>query len=290
VRSGFVAIVGRPNVGKSTLINAMVGSKVSITSARPQTTRNTIRGVVHRPEAQLVLVDTPGLHKPKTALGHRLNALVGGTLADADAVTVVLDATARIGPGDRLVAERAQQSGSPVVVALNKTDVASRGVIADHLREAGEWNLAAYVPLSARTGDGVSILLDEIEALLPQGPPYFPPDMVTDQPDHILVAEIVREKFLSRLRQELPHSLTAMVSGSEVRSDGSLYFAVDLSVERKSQRGIVIGEGGALLGAAGAEARKELESIFGTKVFLDLKVGVERDWQQVDSLLDRLGF
>jgi GTP-binding protein Era len=290
VRSGFVAIVGRPNVGKSTLINTMVGSKVSITSARPQTTRNTIRGVVHRPDAQLVLVDTPGLHKPKTALGHRLNALVGGTLADADAVAVVLDATAAIGPGDRLVAERAQLSGSPVVVALNKTDVASRGAIAGHLGEAGEWDLAAYVPISARTGDGVSALLDELEALLPEGPQYFPPDMVTDQPEQILVAEIVREKFLSRLRQELPHSLTAMVSASETKADGSLYYAVDLSVERKSQKGIVIGEGGAMLATAGAEARKELESIFGTKVFLDLKVGVERDWQQRDALLDRLGF
>lgn len=290
MRSGFVAIVGRPNVGKSTLINAMVGSKVSITSIRPQTTRNTIRGVVHRPEAQLVLVDTPGLHKPKTALGRRLNELVGGTLADADVVVVVLDATAAAGPGDRLVSERARGSGSPVILALNKIDKASRGSVARHLTEAAQWDFAAYVPVSALTGESVTALLDEIEGLLPEGPPYFPPEMITDQPEQILVAEIVREKFLSRLREELPHSLAVIVTDKEERADGSLFFAVDLKVERQSQKGIVIGEGGKMLAAAGADARKELESIFGVKVFLELKVGVEPDWQQHDGLLDRLGF
>ncbi len=290
MRSGFVAIVGRPNVGKSTLINAMVGSKVSITSVRPQTTRNTIRGVVHRPEAQLVLVDTPGLHKPKTALGRRLNELVGGTLADADVVVVVLDATAEAGPGDRLVSERAHGSGSPVILALNKIDEAFRGAVARHLTEAAKWDFSAYVPVSALTGESVAALLDEIQSLLPEGPPYFPPEMITDQPEQILVAEIVREKFLSRLREELPHSLAAIVTDKEERADGSLFFAVDLKVERQSQKGIVIGEGGKMLAAAGAEARKELESIFGVKVFLELKVGVEPDWQQHDSLLDRLGF
>lgn len=290
MRSGFVAIVGRPNVGKSTLINAMVGSKVSITSIRPQTTRNTIRGVVHRPDAQLVLVDTPGLHKPKTALGRRLNELVGGTLADADVVVVVLDATAEAGPGDRLVSERAHGSGSSVILALNKIDKASRGAVARHLTEAAKWDFAAYVPVSALTGESVTALLDEIEGLLPEGPPYFPPEMITDQPEHILVAEIVREKFLSRLREELPHSLAAIVTDREERPDGSLFFAVDLKVERQSQKGIVIGESGKMLAAAGADARKELESIFGVKVFLELKVGVEPDWQQHDGLLDRLGF
>jgi len=290
VRSGFVAIVGRPNVGKSTLINAMVGSKVSITSIRPQTTRNTIRGVVHRPGAQLVLVDTPGLHKPKTALGHRLNDLIRGTLADADVVVVVLDATAEMGPGDRLVSERARDSLSPVIMALNKIDKASRGAIARHLTEGARWDFAAYVPVSALTGESVTPLLDEVENLLPEGPPYFPPEMITDQPEEVLVAEIVREKFLARLREELPHSLAALVTEREERADGSLFFRVDLKVERQSQKGIVIGEGGKMIAAAGAEARKELESIFGVKVFLDLKVGVEADWQQHDGLLDRLGF
>lgn len=290
MRSGFVAVVGRPNVGKSTLINTMVGSKVSITSPRPQTTRNTIRGVVHLPDAQLVLVDTPGLHKPKTSLGRRLNDLVGGSLTDADAVIVVIDVKGGIGPGDRLVAERVSEGANNVVVALNKTDRADPAAIALGLTEAAEWEFSAYVPISAKTGDGVPALIDEVAGLLPEGPAYFPPEMTSDQPENVLVAEIVREKFLHRLREELPHSLAAIVSSAETRKDGSLYFAVDLAVERESQKGMVIGEGGKLLGAAGTEARHELESIFGVKVFLDIKVGVEKDWQQHDALLDRLGF
>jgi GTP-binding protein Era len=268
----------------------MVGSKVTITSIRPQTTRNAIRGVVHRDDAQLVLVDTPGLHKPKTALGHRLNDVVQGAVADADVVVVVFDATALIGPGDKMVADRARDSGSPMVLALNKIDIASPQEVVAHLDAATAWDFEAYVPVSALTGQTMATLIDEIAARLPEGPAYFPPEMATDQPEHLLVAEIVREKFLGRLREELPHSLAAVVTAAESRDDGSRYFAVDLKVERKSQQGIVIGEGGKMLAAAGAEARRELEEAFGTKVFLDLKVGVEPDWQRHDGLLDRLGF
>jgi GTP-binding protein Era len=290
VRSGFVAVVGRPNVGKSTLTNTMVGTKVAITSRRPQTTRHNIRGVVHRPGAQLVLVDTPGLHKPRTALGHRLNELVSGSLDDADVVVVVIDATADIGAGDDLVMDRAQAGPSPVVLALNKVDRASPAMVAAKLQALAHRDFTAYVPVSARTGEGVDTLLDEVEALLPEGPPYFPREMVTDQPESALVAEIVREKFLARLRDELPHSLAAVVTTAEVRPDGSRYFHVELKVERSSQRGIVIGDAGSMLQVAGTEARIELEERLGTKVFLDLAVGVERDWQKHDDLLDRLGF
>ena len=285
-----MAVVGRPNVGKSTLTNAMVGTKVTITSRRPQTTRHAVRGVVHRPDAQLVLVDTPGLHKPRTALVHRLNDVVGGTIGDADVAVVVIDAAASVGPGDNRVMDRVQAAGVPVVLAVNKVDRATAAQVAEALGATAARDFAAYVPLSARTGEGVDVLIAEVEALLPEGPPYFPPDMISDREDAVLVAEIVREKLLSRLRDELPHSLAAVVSEAELRPDGSRYYQVDLKVERRSQKGIVIGEGGKMLQAAGTAARAELEERFGTKVFLDIKVGVERDWQQHDSLLDRLGF
>ncbi len=292
MRSGFVAVVGRPNVGKSTLVNALVGAKVAIVSERPQTTRNAIRGVLtlDDPEAQVVFVDTPGLHRPRTALGTRLNRLVYGTLADSDAALFVLDATQDIGPGDRLIAERLAESKATVVVVVNKTDVASPDQIVERLGEAGEWDFAAYAPVSAREGAGLGPVVAELVALLPDGPAYFPADMSTDQPDALLAAELVREKFLSRLREELPHSLAVVVEEAEERPNGVLYFDVRVVVERPSQKGIVIGKGGELLRTAGSEARRELESIFGTGVYLDLRVSVEKDWQRRDGTLDRLGF
>ncbi len=292
MKSGFVAVVGRPNVGKSTLINALVGTKVSITSARPQTTRNAVRGVVDLPEleAQIVLVDTPGLHKPRTALGQRLNRLVYGTLADADAVVFVLDATQEIGPGDRMIAERLIEAGSYVVVAVNKVDVATKDQVGGQLAVAGEWDFGAYVPVSALVGAGLPELVGELVEALPEGPAYFPSGTHTDQPEELLIAELIREKFLDRLRDELPHSLAVVVEDREQRDNGTLYVAARLLVERPSQKGIVIGKGGELLRTAGAEARRELESLFGTKVYLDLRVKVERDWQRREQLLDRLGF
>ena len=290
MKSGFVAVVGRPNVGKSTLVNAAVGSKVAITSSRPQTTRNTIRGVVHADGAQLLLVDSPGLHKPKNALGERLNRLVYGTLAESDAALFVVDATAPIGPGDRLIAERLQQSGAATVVAVNKTDVGARGDVVAQLGEAGEWDFAAYVPVSALTGDNVPAVVGELVALMPEGPAYFPPDMVSDQPEQLVIAELVREKYLARLREELPHSLTVVVEDVEEREGGTTYIAARVIVERDSQKGIVIGKGGAMLREVGAEARAEIESVLGTPVFLDLRVKVEKGWQDEPQLLDRLGF
>ncbi len=291
-RSGFVSVVGRPNVGKSTLVNALVGGKVAITSPRPQTTRNTIRGVLTLPErdTQIVFVDTPGLHKPRTALGARLNRLVEGSIAEADAVLFVLDATQKIGPGDRRIAERLRRAATPVVVAVNKVDAASKAEIAEHLAEAGEWDFAAYVPTSAVRRTGLEPLVDELVALLPEGPFYFPPDMRSDQPDQLLTAEIIREKYLVRLRDELPHSLAVVVDEMEERPNGTLYVAATIYVERDSQKGMVIGKGGRLISVVGREAREELEFIFGTSVYLDLRVKVEKDWQRREALLDRLGF
>ena len=290
MKSGFVAVVGRPNVGKSTLVNQMVGTKVTITSSRPQTTRNAIRGVVNGDGFQIVLVDTPGLHKPRTELGSRLNSVVYGTLADSDAVIFVIDATMPVGPGDRLIADRLIESGADVVVAVNKVDAATRAQTVSQLVEAAGWPFEHYFPLSALNGEGVEALVLEVVARLPEGPQYYPEDMLTDQPEALVIAEIIREKFLDRLRDELPHALVVRLEDLEQRDDGMIDISADLIVERDSQKGIVIGKGGALLKTAGTEARTELESILGDRVNLDLRVVVEKDWQRTPQLLDRLGF
>jgi GTPase len=290
VKSGFVAVVGRPNVGKSTLVNQMVGTKVTITSKRPQTTRNTIRGVANGDGYQIVLVDTPGLHKPRTELGNRLNAMVYGTLAEVDAVIFVVDATMPVGPGDRLVADRLIDGASYVVVAVNKVDAASRAATISQLVEASQWPFEHYFPVSAKTGEGVAELVEHVVSQLPEGPQYYPDDMITDQPEAMVIAEIIREKFLDRLREELPHALIVRVEDITVRDDGLIDISADLIVERNSQKGIVIGKGGSLLEAAGSEARTELEALLGDRVNLRLHVTVEKDWQRTPQLLDRLGF
>ena len=290
MKSGFVAVVGRPNVGKSTLVNRMVGSKVTITSTRPQTTRNAIRGVVHGDGFQIVFVDTPGLHKPKTELGARLNSLVYGTLAEADAVVFVVDATMPVGPGDRRIANRLIESGTDALVAVNKVDRASREATVKQLVEASQWPFEQFFPISAINGDGVPELMAAVVERLPEGPPYYPEDMATDQPESMVIGEIVREKFLDRLRDELPHALVVRVEEISTREDGLVDIAADVIVERDSQKGIVIGKGGALLGLAGSEARVELEALLGARVNLELRVVVEKDWQRTPQLLDRLGF
>ena len=289
MKSGFVSVVGRPNVGKSTLVNALVGSKVAITSPRPQTTRNTIRGVVRTDDAQIVLVDTPGLHRPRTALGERLNHLVSGTLAEADGVIFVLDATQKIGPGDRLIAERLGAVAANTVVVVNKVDAADPGQVAEQLVAAGGWEMHAYVPISALLSENLEPLLGEIVALMPDGPEYFPPGMITDQPETFLIGEIIREKFLARLTEELPHSLAVTVEDIVEQKSGVMRIDARLIVERDSQKGIVIGKGGAMVRAAGTEARIEIEALLGAKVMLDLRARVEKDWQQRPGLISRLG-
>ena len=291
-RSGFVTLVGRPNVGKSTLLNQLVGTKVSIVSDKPQTTRNQVRGVLGAPDSQVVFIDTPGIHKPRTELGRRLNQRSLETLEAVDVVCFLVEASAPIGAGDRFIAAALARVETPVVLVVNKVDAAGRGAVAAHLAEAAAilGDFAAFVPLSAATGEGTDALLGEIRSRLPEGPRYYPEDVVTDQPDVFLAAELVREKLLATARQELPHSLAVTVEEIEERPGPLLVMRAVIRVERDSQKAIVIGKGGAILKAAGTAARKELEALLGAKVHLETHVKVERDWQRRPDALDRLGY
>ncbi len=289
MKSGFVPVIGRPNVGKSTLVNALVGTKVAITSMRPQTTRNTIRGIVDRPDIQIVLVDTPGIHRPRTALGDRLNTMANASLVGADAALFVIEATGKIGPGDRLIAGRLQEAGLPTVCIVNKVDAAESEAVIERLTIASGWGFAAYVPVSATEGTNLEPIINEVTALLPEGPRYFPEGMTSDQADDFLIGEIVREKFLDRLRDELPHSLAVLVEEVLEQANGVTRIEARVLVERDSQKGIVIGSGGSLLRDAGTEARAELERRLGTQVHLDLHVTVEKDWQRHPGIVKRLG-
>jgi GTPase len=302
-RSGFVTLVGRPNVGKSTLLNQLVGSKVAIVSDRPQTTRTAIRGVRTTPDDQIVFVDTPGIHKPRTPLGERTNERAVATLGEVDVVCLVVEADAPIGAGDRFVAGLVHQVPTPKLLVVNKIDRAGKPAIVEHLataaRDLGDFD--AYLPLSARTGDGIAALLGEIESRLPEGPRYYPEGTVTDQPETFVAAELVREKLLAIARDELPHSISVSVEELEDIPDADavavaddrdaiLRLRADISVERDSQKGIVIGRGGRVLKDAGTAARQELEALLGVRVYLETRVRVERDWQRRAHALDRLGY
>jgi GTP-binding protein Era len=278
VRSGFATLVGRPNVGKSTLLNAICGTKVAIVSDKPQTTRTQVRGVLDRPDAQVVFVDTPGIHKPRTAAGERMNASAAEALADVDVVCLVLDATAPLGAGDRFVAGRVPPEALCVV---NKVDVATPAQVAAQLARAGELDLAEYFPVSARTGDGVGELVEAVVARLPEGPAYYPEGTVTDVPDAFWVAELVREQLLAVARDELPHSIACRVTEWEWPR-----IRCEILVERESQKGIVIGRGGSVLKAVGTAVRHQLRP----GAHLELVVKVDKDWQRRPRALDRLGF
>jgi GTPase len=300
-RSGFVTIVGRPNVGKSTLLNQLVGSKVAIVSERPQTTRSAIRGVRTTAESQVVFIDTPGIHKPRTLLGERTNQRALATLGEVDVVCLLVEADAPIGPGDRFIDELVRQVPTPKLLVVNKVDRAGKAATAERLTSAAR-DLGAfdeYLPVSALTGDGVAALLGEIERRLPDGPLYYPEGTVTDQPETVLAAELVREKLLAVARDELPHSITVSVEELgdlddpddwDDAGDGILRLRADVRVERDSQRGIVIGRGGRVLKDAGTAARQELEALLGVRVYLETRVAVERDWQRRAHVLDRLGY
>jgi GTP-binding protein Era len=319
-RSGFVSLVGRPNVGKSTLVNRLVGTKVAIVSDRPQTTRTQIRGVRTTATSQLVLLDTPGIHKPRTLLGERTNERARSTLAEVDVICLLIEATGSIGPGDRYIAGLVQQVETPKILVVSKVDAADRGMVGERLAGAAAilGDFDAYVPLSGLTGEGVDALVGELEARLPEGPEYYPGGVVSDQPETFLVAELVREKLLRVAREELPHSITviAEVEEPETGDDGQmeepetgddgqpdaadddataprddiLRYRVRILVERDSQKGMVIGKGGAVLKEAGTLARRELEALLGARVHLATQVKVEKDWQRRAHSLDRLGF
>lgn len=293
-RSGFVSIVGRPNVGKSTLVNQIVGRKVSIVSSRPQTTRTQVRGVRTTDRTQIVFLDTPGIHKPRTLLGERTNSRAVATLDEVDVVCLLIDATEPIGRGDRFVADLVAQVDTPTVLVVNKVDRASDRHIIEHLAQASAelGDIAAFVPLSARSGDGVEALLGELEARIPPGPHYYPDGVVSDQPEAVLAAELLREKLLAATHDELPHSIAVTTEEIEERTtkDGPLLaLRLVIRVERDSQKGIVIGRGAALLRQAGTDARRELEALLGVRIHLETHVRVDRDWQRRPSSLDRLG-
>ncbi len=301
-RSGFACFVGRPNAGKSTLTNALVGRKVVITSSRPQTTRTVVRGIVHRPDAQLILVDTPGLHRPRTLLGERLNDLVRTTWAEVDVVAVCFPADEKVGPGDRfLVSELAKVRRTTRIAVATKTDLATPERIGAHLldiQRLGEetgttW--AEIVPVSAVSGDQVELLADLLVGLMPEGPQLYPDGDLTDAPEEVLVAELIREAALEGVRDELPHSIAVVVDEMGLREGRPedkplLDVHASVFVERSSQKGIVIGHRGARLRDVGTRARHQIEALLGTPVYLDLHVKIAKDWQRDPRQLRKLGF
>ena len=301
-RSGFACFVGRPNAGKSTLTNALVGEKVAITSSKPQTTRHTVRGIVHRDDGQLVLVDTPGLHKPRTLLGERLNALVRDTWAEVDVIGFCLPADVPIGTGDTFIAkELATERRTPKVAIVTKTDLVDHKTVGDRLLEVMrlgeavgiEW--AEVVPVSAVAGDQVQLLADLLVALMPPGPALYPDGELTDEPEMIMCAELIREAALEGVRDELPHSIAVVIDDMIPRENRSpanplLDVHASLYVERDSQKAIIIGHKGSRLRDVGTTSRKQIEALLGTRVHLDLRVKVAKDWQQDPRQLRKLGF
>ena len=298
-RSGFVCFVGRPNTGKSTLTNALVGSKVAITSNRPQTTRHTIRGIVHRDDFQIVLVDTPGLHRPRTLLGQRLNDLVKDTYSEVDVIGLCIPADERIGPGDRWICEqiRAVAPRTRLIGIVTKIDKVAKDKIAEQLMAVSELlgPDTEIVPVSATSGAQLDVLVDVLVAQLPPGPAFYPDGELTDEPEEVLMAELIREAALEGVRDELPHSLAVVIDEVEERpgrpdDDPLIDVHAILYVERESQKGIVIGKGGARLREVGTAARTQIEKLLGTRVYLDLRVKIAKNWQRDPKQLGRLGF
>jgi GTPase len=289
-RAGFVALAGRPNAGKSTLVNRIVGGKVAIVSDKPQTTRREIRGIVTGPDWQLVLVDLPGVQRPRDALTERMQARVERSLAEADAALLLLNAEQKVGPGDRFVARAVRNVGFPAVIGVNKVDRLDRARTAAALAETAELDLEAEVfPISALTGAGVPELVEHIVSLLPEGPFLYPPEEKSDLPERVRLAELVREQVLRRTREELPHAVEVEIDELEERADGLLVVRARVWAETESQKGILVGAGGRMVKAVGSAARREIEQATGRRVHLDLNVRVRKGWRRDDGLLDRLG-
>lgn len=290
-RAGFVTFVGRPNVGKSTLMNALVGEKVAITSSKPQTTRHAIRGIVHREDGQIVIVDTPGLHRPRTLLGQRLNDLVAHTLSEVDVIALCIPATDKVGPGDRYIVESLERYPRATKIAVvTKTDAADPTMIAERLLEVNDLaDWATIIPVSALEGDQLELLMDQIHALLPESPPLYPADSNTEQTDEVRIQELIREATLEGVADELPHSIAVTIDEMNEREDGLLNIFANLWVERDSQKGIIIGKGGQKLKDIGQRARAEVEAFLGRRVHLAIQVKVSKEWQRDSKKIDRLG-
>ena len=290
-KSGFIAVIGRPNVGKSTLINQLIGQKIAIMSDKPQTTRSRILCVLTQPDAQIVLLDTPGVHKPASKLGEYMDRSILNTLKEVDAVFFVADASEKPGPGERFIMERLEKTKKPVILVLNKIDLVTKDellpIIAAYSKDR---EFSAVVPISALDEENLDALLAEAKKHLPEGPAYYPEDMVTDQPERLIAAELVREKVLSLTRDEVPHSVAVDVDEMTTRNNGDVYIRATIYVERESQKGIVIGHKGAMLKEIGRLARPDIEMMLGGKVYLDLWVKVRKDWRNRDAILKSLGF
>lgn len=289
-KSGFVAVIGRPNVGKSTLINKIIGQKVAITSDKPQTTRSRIQCILTQDDAQIIFLDTPGIHKPKFKLGEYMLKAAEGTLKEVDAIFFVIDATEKFGGGEKYILERLSATSKPVILVVNKIDLLDREkllpIIADYSTRR---NFAAVVPISAAEGINLDALIDEAKKFLPEGVQYYPADMVTDQPERLIIAELIREKILHATQDEVPHSIAVDLEEFTERDNGTIFIRATIYVERDSQKGILIGKSGSMLKQIGAASRPEIEMLLGAKIFLDLWVKVKRDWRNSIGALQSFG-
>ena len=289
-KSGFIAVIGRPNVGKSTLINKIIGQKIAIMSDKPQTTRSRIQCILTQDDAQFIFLDTPGIHKPKFKLGEYMLKAAEGTLKEVDAIFFVIDATEKFGGGEKYILERLNETQQPVILVINKIDLLPRAEILPLIAAYSErYNFAATVPISAADGTNVDELLNEAKKFLPEGPKYYPADMVTDQPERLIISEIIREKILHVTEDEVPHSVAVDIEEITARKKDLTYIRATIYVERNSQKGILIGKGGELLKGVGQNARPEIEMLLGTKVFLDLWVKVKKDWRNSAGALQSFG-
>ncbi len=290
-RSGFVSIIGRPNVGKSTLLNRFVGQKIAIMSDKAQTTRNKVHGVVTTDDAQIVFIDTPGIHKPKHRLGDFMVKQAKSTLPDVDVLLFLVNASQKIGPGDRYIMDLLRTVDAPVYLVVNKIDLVHPDELPAIVETyTNEFDFAEIYPISALQGNNVERLFEDIQRQLPEGPQYYPKDQVTDHPERFIVAEFIREKVLHETREEIPHSIAVDIEKMERDENGTIHIMSVIVVERKSQKGIVIGKGGSLLKKVGTNARKDIENLLGSKVFLEIWVKVKEDWRNKPFHLNELGF
>ena len=289
-KSGFIAVIGRPNVGKSTLINKIIGQKIAIMSDKPQTTRSRIQCILTQDDAQFIFLDTPGIHKPKFKLGEYMLKAAEGTLKEVDAIFFVIDATEKFGGGEKYILERLNETNQPVILVINKIDLLERAEILPLIAAYSErYNFAATVPISAADGTNVDELLNEAKKFFPEGPKYYPADMVTDQPERLIISEIIREKILHVTDDEVPHSVAVDIEEITARKNNLTYIRATIYVERNSQKGILIGKDGGLLKGVGQNARPEIEMLLGTKVFLDLWVKVKKDWRNSLGAIQSFG-